>query len=358
VLFAIFILSSLQSMTYGCPPSIFICQEADVELPDDEKLWNATSVEEWYQRTEAMGSTRPSTFHDMVGRLMYGKEPLDSSEKCWDLSPFGATISMHAVNVRVWHLMQATESFSSFAVDAQTQKTMKNLMAAQTETALGRCYNIITRARSDGDQTWCDTEGPLLFNCLAVLRTAYITAFAGISSFNRMVLLTEHLPDISEAIEAYVAIEQNREPLITKAIAQSLEGLLVPIRAGAVLVRKTAALSWSIEHAIAFWDCALFFTKWVYSMERIQQACISELLPDELENLHNVRSALSEFDTSLDTDMPLAAEVTRLWASFLDDTWVWGVTPRMAWILRQLAASYQKNWEANNAAVALGAMRS
>ena len=47
--------------------------------------------------------------------------------------------------------------------------------------------------------------------------------------------------------------------------------------------------------------------------------------PEEEQIVQNIRNFLSsEGETDFDVNAPLAASVARLWASFLDDTWVWG----------------------------------
>ncbi len=51
-----------------------------------------------------------------------------------------------------------------------------------------------------------------------------------------------------------------------------------------------------------------------------------------------------EDDSSADQgNVSVAAKLTRYWAGFYDDTWVWGVTPRMGWVLRELANCYESN---------------
>ena len=45
---------------------------------------------------------------------------------------------------------------------------------------------------------------------------------------------------------------------------------------------------------------------------------------EEMKNLVNFRELLTEVDSEYDGKGSLAAEVTRIWDCFLDDTWVWG----------------------------------
>lgn len=230
-------------------------QDGEVELPDDESLWNAPTEEQWRQQFTTKQHTMRPNLRDAVARLMYGKETEGLTESSWHWSPFAATVVMHAVSVQIWHVMQCTQSFSVFAVQAHMQDTLKSLFTGQVETALARCHTLISIARSNSDQTWNESEGPFLFNCLALTRVAYVRAFTGTGSFNRMTLMSQNSDEILGAIREYVVSPQNRSPFLTKAVARAFEGFLTPIKAGSLLVRKTAALNWSIEHAIAGWDC-------------------------------------------------------------------------------------------------------
>jgi len=135
---------------------------------------------------------------------------------------------------------------------------------------------------------------------------------------------------------------------LTRAVSQAQKGFLTPIKAGYLLVRKTAALSWSVEHAIAGWDCALFVTKWIHTLE-IQQLESNQLPnPAESENLANFRELLKEVDSDYNGYGSLAGEVTRIWACFMDDTWVWSITPRMGHILRLLSKAYADDWNSRS----------
>jgi hypothetical protein len=92
-------------------------------------------------------------------------------------------------------------------------------------------------------------------------------------------------------------------------------------------------------------EVALLVTKWVHTIEVEMRAgtsgSISEL---EEQIMKSIRNFLSEIEDGLDdeVDCSLAAKLGRYWAGFYDDTWVWGVTPRMANILRELATCYER----------------
>ncbi|KAL2010978.1 hypothetical protein VTN00DRAFT_3696 [Thermoascus crustaceus] len=91
-------------------------------------------------------------------------------------------------------------------------------------------------------------------------------------------------------------------------IVSSLRRPVDSHHAGHLLVRKTAAFSWSIEHAIAAWNCALFYTKWVHTMEIQQHHSPPD--PEEKENLDNIKALLREVDREHSENASLAAEVT------------------------------------------------
>ena len=349
VLYAIFILSNLLNVTYGIPPVVSIIQDGEVEMPDEEILWNAPTEDEWHQRLQTKHFAVSPSLRDAVARLMYGKKLEGLAASCWNWSPFSVTVVMHAVSVQLWHIMQCTQSFDVLMVH---DKSPKSVSTGQAEMALARCHAMISQGRCDGELTWNESEGPLVFNSLALLRACYVRAFTGVGSFNRMALLNDDSEEVLSSIWEYVKTSQERSPFLTKAVARTFEGFLTPIKAGALLVQKTAALSWSIEHAIAGWDCgkppqhnvgsrrltpcsALFFTKWIHSIEKLQYGG-AKLDDAELQNVHNVHNLLVETGTEISTRTSLAAELTRLWAGFYDDTWVWGGEQRDCYIFASL----------------------
>jgi hypothetical protein len=47
---------------------------------------------------------------------------------------------------------------------------------------------------------------------------------------------------------------QSRDHFTTQVISRAFEGIMIPSKIGTLLVQKTAALNWGIEHALAGWD--------------------------------------------------------------------------------------------------------
>ncbi len=92
---------------------------------------------------------------------------------------------------------------------------------------------------------------------------------------------------------------------------------------------------------------ALFDTKWIHGLETRQDPENNPLNPAEIENLQNFKILIAEVETDFDSIGSLAADVANVWACFLDDTWVWGITPRMGHLLRLLSKEYAEDWRRN-----------
>ncbi|KAH2039434.1 hypothetical protein KXW51_002022 [Aspergillus fumigatus] len=70
---------------------------------------------------------------------------------------------------------------------------------------------------------------------------------------------------------------------------------------------------------------------------------------EEAQIVTDLKSLLAEIDVGglhYDCNHSLAAMLAQVWASFLDDTWEWGVTPNMGSILRLLSNEYQERFTA------------
>ncbi|GKT76059.1 cytochrome p450 [Colletotrichum tofieldiae] len=115
---------------------------------------------------------------------------------------------------------------------------------------------------------------------------------------------------------------------------------------GYMLVRKTAAFRWSVEHAVAAWDNVLFTTKWVHSVE-IDAIKGTRLSIGELEILEKMKDILEGADCDLNQGKSIAAGLARACSLVLQDTWVWGITVRMGDVLERLALAYERVHEDN-----------
>ncbi|KAK5063032.1 hypothetical protein LTR84_005108 [Exophiala bonariae] len=343
LLYGHIMLTNSLAMTYGMPPSYSIVSDGNIEMPGDQSLWDATNASQWYDLVNVKGRSSLLSVRDAVSTIMYGSLLRGVPEECWSWSPFACTVVINAVSIQIWHVTQGSYFFDELTSIGQGQShgPEDSQVLTQTEAALSRCLSLITQARSGDDYTWTEAEGPLLFNCLALLRVTYCRAFTGNGHADRMMLLKDNREDIITSLEEFVAVPQERDEFTSRAVARAFEGMVIPSKAGTLLLRKTAALSWSIEHALAGWDAALLVTKWVHMIEVETIRGRSRVLSEREEQLiQNMGDILAE-DDGIDQATSMAARLAEHWASFYDDTWVWGVTPRIGWILRELSNCYE-----------------
>lgn len=246
------------TVTYDTTPFLSITQDLDLVVPESEQRWKATSSHQWEQASLPFHNTNLPKVRDVLLHLIFNK-PLPQNIVFADASTFSGfatTVVMHAVNIHMWHVMQYTQSFTGFQIE---DTMIGHSTVMQVEQGLARCYKSLN-AHQKGDGYSPDSDdGPGIFNCQALLRSAYVRVFMGEGSFDRMMLLSENEGLIAARIQSYIQTPQRRNPLLTKAVSMAYGGLRTPISAGFLLVKRTAALTWSVEHAIAAWDCGKLF---------------------------------------------------------------------------------------------------
>ncbi|KAK7883531.1 hypothetical protein LTR67_011107 [Exophiala xenobiotica] len=354
LLCGIFILNSLLTVTYDTTPFLNLTQDLNLEVPEEENRWEARTAHAWQDALQTSTPLTRTTIRAALSELVFDSLSTSSSlqpKHTW--SGLGLVVVMHAVNVHMWHTMQCTPCFSG--LHSLSPPSFAWEVVRQIESALTRCHILISSSAVPVDAA--EEASSLLFNCQALLRIAYVRVFTGAGSFNRMMLLSSNEDEVMHNLRTYVHAPQQRTKFLTTAVGKAYEGFLAPIKAGYLISRKTAALSWSVEHAVAGWDCALFVTKWVHILETHSfllstpsstsaLAGIPPIAAEELTNMQNLRMLLAEVDSEYrEGKSSLAAEVVRTWAEFLDDTWVWGATPRMGTVLRALGKVYDEEWK-------------
>jgi hypothetical protein len=127
-------------------------------------------------------------------------------------------------------------------------------MYEKIQQSLARCHALIV-ANAQIDPGPNSERGAVIFNCQALLRIAYVRLFTSAGNVDRMMLLSQNDAELESSIISYIHTPQKRTPFLTKAVLEAMGGFSTPIKAGYLVIRKTAALSWSVEHAIAAWDC-------------------------------------------------------------------------------------------------------
>lgn len=231
--------------------------DLEIATPEEERLWSCATAEQWqeFRHTRVVGSHK--TIREVMVDIISGRVDVDagSASEPYNVSGFAALTVMHAVNIQMWHMIQFTQSFDRFSSPSIGKATNWTILLATASSALARCQATIAHSQpAEHEPSWDDPEGPLMFNCQAMLRIAHCRLLTDPGNLNRLILLTDDPTQIKNSITSYVTAKQERTPFLIKALAKAYEGFLTPVKIGHLLVSKTAAFSWSVEHAVAGWD--------------------------------------------------------------------------------------------------------
>ncbi|KAI9159181.1 Zinc finger protein [Paramyrothecium foliicola] len=324
------VLNNLLSMTFGVSLAFDLLDEFTSEMPVDDALWEAQTVGAW----EALSADKPCTsvlsLREAVASLFGPGYAQKGPEACWQWSPFATSVVMHVAALSVSCVRQGTQILNASGFHAQ-----------QIEAALSRCRDLLLAAQPNGDNTWAEADGPLLFNAFAALRVTYGRAFMGSKCLDRSLLYIASAEDMLVILRRYCEQGLERNHFLTMAVSRAADGFAIPVKSGIVLMRKTAALKWSIELTLAGWDAALLVTKWVHTIECAHESGLM-VTPEERQVLNNICQVLADVDIECSEAQSVAAELARAWAGLFDDTWVWGVAPKIGWVLRELADMYDE----------------
>ncbi|KAJ5950825.1 uncharacterized protein N7479_009238 [Penicillium vulpinum] len=346
VLHAILMISDILYTAFRVPPVISIAQEYDVDLPDDDELWHAPTELDWMLITQARTRDPLPSVRSAVSQILHGGSPeigLVSDQ----LSPCAVAVIMHAISIHTWHLIQSAQTLTGFGLNPHPAEGVQDLLTSRIETALSRCYVMISNARAVNESTWNETEGPILFNSLTMLRGIHIRVLTGVGGLDRMVLLSDDEEDMAAAVKDYVAQNSKWHAASAKTACVTFDGIMTILKSDAFLLRKTAAFNWGVEHALVGIDCerdltlapAIFISSCIQKIQ-LRQKRHEDANPAESELLKTATDLLVDMEHVSDEQESLSAGILRMWKQFYDDIWVWGVTPRIARLFEKLACAY------------------
>lgn len=257
LLCGIFALNSLVAVTYNTTPQINILPDAEIEMPREDALWDAPSSEQWLELIASRTEEPPFRVIDAVNYVLF-QQPIGSQDAALAWSSFATTTVMQAVNIHIHYVVQCTQAFTLFDLDNASQ-SMRAAAMNQAESALERCQNLFANRNSEQEQTLDDPGGCRRSNGHALLRVAYVRMCGEMQSLSRLILLGTTFEDTARDIHTYICSDQKRTAIVTSTARTALDGLFTSVKAGTLLVMKTAAFKWSIDHAIADWNCGKNF---------------------------------------------------------------------------------------------------
>lgn len=173
-------------------------------------------------------------------------------------------------------------------------------------------------------------NGPILFNSTAILRVAYVRLTLEFSDIRQRFTVCDAPEQILSTVIAMPLPARSFQT--TRAALQATLALRTPIRLGLKVVARTKLWIWSVQHSIAYFECAIMLSKWLLAV-----STALELDKQESTVLTLVRELVgtsSRLNPVCGNEI-LATHVLRHWATLLDTecTAVWKIIPKMGRVL-------------------------
>ncbi|KAF5981670.1 zinc finger protein [Fusarium coicis] len=312
----------------------------------NEDEWSSSSPEEWRKHWPANAEERKRlenrTLRDILADIMM---PQPRPSQTYSVSSFSAYVLMHAVVVHIWQRSQISEAVCEPWRSFQGAGNGDSLTAAlwnRTLSSLARCRSFLLKGRAKQSMTEAQpTELWLPFDYNAILCIAYARIYRPLSASLYLSFTDSVQSDLFACAMSYVMENLERNPSLSKVIAECLDGLKLPSDVEYQKVFKKTSFKLGVEHTIAGYECALLVTKWTHHVE-MDLVRNTPIDPKELKLFNNIKVLLVEAGYDLTESISVAAGVARTWSWYLKDTWYWGITPRMGDILEQLAKAVEQ----------------
>ncbi|KAF5249996.1 hypothetical protein FOXYS1_14958, partial [Fusarium oxysporum] len=129
-----------------------------------------------------------------------------------------------------------------------------------------------------------------MFNSTALLRVAYIRLAADYSPIrNRFATCISDI-DIAAAIGHMKPL--TRDVHTYKAVMQACQALRVPVGLGFTVICRSAFWTWSVQHALSYFECALMLWQWLNMAQSATDLTADEIkILDMVEQLVDSSSA-------------------------------------------------------------------
>ncbi|CAK7207773.1 hypothetical protein SEUCBS139899_010586 [Sporothrix eucalyptigena] len=392
---AILICSTLIMVVYNQNPGMNSTMDLEFDALEDEKLWSAQSSTEWHElytrgghdsKAASKQQQPPRTMKGILTDIMIHPQP-SKPLPVYEVSAFSGFVLMHAIVVHMWQRAQVLQALAGNAPGpSPTEEALGDILMCSGLQTLARCQAFLDSARNEigsatdadqgggcmgaigngvgggsggpgrarpagrfggvrtdmmmTDEEDVEKEASLVFNSNAILRIAHARLFKADSTHNSIDLTNLHGKRTGSSIHVFVNSKMERGTFVLKAVEKAFEGLREPVRIGHLLVRKTAAFRWSVEQAVAGWDCALLVSKFVHAIE-MDVLDQKEPTFEEREFCEKVKDVLREAESDVEDGSSLAAAVAKTWSWFLRDVWIWGITPVMGEALDQVGEAYK-----------------
>lgn len=303
------------TIAFNIPSPILL--ETQYGLPAHEDQWNASTENEWLQAKSRVRVQEWQSADAAVERL--GDESL----------PVPSNIGMFGCHVLISFLVQKVILFRrSCPTNSPGFCDTRNYFLRVLKR-----WQLMWENEPESTLSPENPHGPILFNCTAILRVAYIRLVSDYSPA-REVFSVGSEEQVARTL-GLIALPR-REPEATRAALQACLALRIPAQLGFKVVARTSFWVWSVQHALSYFECAVFLSKWCQGA-----ADTDDLSDDERGVISLVEQIIGATgEQSLGgSPLPLHITVLHRWAELLDtkDTTVWQIMPKMANVLRAYA---------------------
>ncbi|KAK2731417.1 hypothetical protein FQN55_004696 [Onygenales sp. PD_40] len=344
LLCAMFVISSLLTTVYDIAPCISMSQLLELEIPDQEFLWDVPDERTWSELMRCHEPLRGSKFNDILSPLIYGQETHAMDGYATRLSNFAATVIAHAVTMHVWNIKQCSPSSLNIANEPHTKYQLQGFSYTQTEALLSRSCQFLTRHCLQIGDDYGSSDILMFLNGVAVLRSGFARAFTDIGIFDRALLLSSETLDVVSACKQYASAPCSQDQFTTDIVRKLFTGLLYPLWQLRKSENDIKVLIWNIEHCVSIFDSLLFFIKWIHRIEIEPQHHTTT--PQELALMNGIREVIEDPKAPNDNATSLAARVARAFTFLFDNRGCPGAVSRMRYVLEKLAEVYEDHFRA------------
>lgn len=307
-------LFGLMNVAYDIPSPI-TAQHA-YGLPIDERIWQLSDPTRLPAGEQGQGSFRKES---VSAKMVVEQLQDERSSVPSRIGVFGCHIVVMALLQRIISFQKAmiTETPEHDAIRAGFMRTLRR-------------WQIMWETEPDATLSPDHPNGPILFNSTAILRVAYVRLILDFSDIRQRFTVCETPERILPTIIAMPLPVRNLQS--TRAALQAILALRTPVLLGLKVVARTKFWIWSVQHSIAYFECAIMLSKWLLAV-----STANDLDKQESTVLTLVRELIgtsSHLDPAGGNGM-LATHVLRRWATLLDTerTAVWNIIPKMGRVL-------------------------
>ncbi|KAH6975050.1 hypothetical protein BKA56DRAFT_589963 [Ilyonectria sp. MPI-CAGE-AT-0026] len=308
-----FTVMNLMSVAYDITSQLRL--EDEYSLPGHEEQWCAANEEAWTRATYEAGLQEWRTAESVIRRLADASSPVPTR-----IGMFSCHVIMSSLCQKIMLLRKSCHPGSQAYNEGRHY--------------FSRCLARWQMMWESEPQSFVSPDhprGPMMFNSTALLRVAYIRLATDHSPIRNRFVTGISDADIAAGIGHMKPL--TRDVHTHEAVMQACQALRVPARLGFTVICRSAFWTWSVQHALSYFECALMLWQWLNMAKSATDLTADEIkLQDMIEQLVDSSTVAQNGEQAQHS---LSVRTLRLFVSLLDtgDLTVWGLSPKMARVL-------------------------